>query len=154
MSQEGWQQDLAQMESWVRAAIPEVAAADTAVVAQRRVVVLPDLLGKLNGSAIRVPTPNVSCVDLKFLAKRNTSAEEVNATLQAASENELKGVLGYSDEPLVSTDYNHEQYSSSVAALETQVTEGNFVRVMSWYDNEWGFSCRMLDTAIVMGKHL
>ena len=117
-------------------------------------LVLPDLLGKLNGSSIRVPTPNVSCVDLKFVAGRDTTAEEVNAALKAATENALKGVLDYCDEPLVSSDFNHDSHSSNVAAKETHVTEGNFVRVMSWYDNEWGFSCRMLDTAVEMGKHL
>ena len=117
-------------------------------------LVLPELQGKLNGSAIRVPTPNVSCVDLKFVASRDTDAEEINAALKGATENALKGILDFCDEPLVSSDYNHDGHSSNVAALETQVTEGNFVRVMSWYDNEWGFSCRMLDTAIAMGKHI
>ncbi len=117
-------------------------------------LVLPELLGKLNGSSIRVPTPNVSCVDLKFVAGRNTTADEVNAVLKSATENALKGILDYCDEPLVSSDFNHDDHSSNVAALETQVTEGNFVRVLSWYDNEWGFSCRMLDTAVEMGKHL
>ncbi|MEP1206673.1 MAG: type I glyceraldehyde-3-phosphate dehydrogenase [Rhizobiaceae bacterium] len=117
-------------------------------------LVLPELLGKLNGSSIRVPTPNVSCVDLKFVSGRDTTAEEVNAVLKSATENTLKGILDYCDEPLVSSDFNHDSHSSNVAAKETQVTEGNFVRVMSWYDNEWGFSCRMLDTAVEMGKHL
>ena len=117
-------------------------------------LVLPELAGKLNGSSIRVPTPNVSCVDLKFLAKRDTTAEEVNAALKSASNQALKGILDYCDEPLVSSDFNHDEHSSNIAALETQVTEGNFVRVLAWYDNEWGFSCRMLDTAAVMGKLL
>ncbi len=117
-------------------------------------LVLPELAGKLNGSSIRVPTPNVSCVDLKFLAKRDTTAEEVNAALKSASNQALKGILDYCDEPLVSSDFNHDEHSSNIAALETQVTEGNFVRVLAWYDNEWGFSCRMLDTAVVMGKLL
>jgi len=117
-------------------------------------LVLPELVGKLNGSSIRVPTPNVSCVDLKFLAARDTTAEEVNAALKAAAEGDLKGILDYSEEPLVSCDYNHDQHSSSIAGAETQVTGGNFVRVMSWYDNEWGFSCRMLDTAKEMQRYL
>ena len=103
-------------------------------------LVLPELAGKLNGSSIRVPTPNVSCVDLKFLAKRDTTAEEVNAALKSASNQALKGILDYCDEPLVSSDFNHDEHSSNIAALETQVTEGNFVRVLAWYDNEWGFS--------------
>ena len=117
-------------------------------------LVLPKLAGKLDGSAIRVPTPNVSCVDLKFVAGRKTTAEEVNAVLKKATKGQLKGVLDYCDEPLVSSDYNHDGHSSNIAALETQVTGGDFVRVLSWYDNEWGFSCRMLDTAVAMGKKL
>ena len=115
-------------------------------------LVLPELDGKLNGSAIRVPTPNVSCVDLKFLAGRNTSVEEVNRILKKAVRGSLKGVLDYCEEPLVSVDYNHDPHSSNIAARETQVTGKNFVRVLSWYDNEWGFSNRMLDTAVAMGK--
>lgn len=115
-------------------------------------LVMPELAGKLNGSSIRVPTPNVSCVDLKFLSARNTSVEEVNSALRNASENALKGILGYNEDPLVSCDFNHDEHSSNVAGIETQVTDGNFVRVLSWYDNEWGFSCRMLDTAIEMGR--
>ena len=117
-------------------------------------LVLPKLVGKLDGSAIRVPTPNVSCVDLKFVAGQKTTAEEVNAVLKKATKGQLKGVLDYCDEPLVSSDYNHDGHSSNIAALETQVTGGDFVRVLSWYDNEWGFSCRMLDTAVAMGKKL
>ncbi len=115
-------------------------------------LVLPELAGKLDGSAIRVPTPNVSCIDLKFLASRDTTVEEVNAALNDAANGSLNGILDYVNEPLVSADYNHDNNSSNVAALETQVTGGNFVRVLSWYDNEWGFSCRMLDTAVAMGK--
>lgn len=114
-------------------------------------LVLPDLKGKLDGSSIRVPTPNVSVVDLTFVPKRDTTAEEVNALLKAAAEGELKGVLGYTEEPLVSIDFNHDSHSSTIDSLETAVLEGKLVRVLSWYDNEWGFSNRMVDTAGVMG---
>ena len=114
--------------------------------------VLPELKGKLDGSAIRVPTPNVSVVDLTFTPKRDTTKDEVNALLKAASEGALKGVLGYSDEPLVSIDYNHCPNSSTIDSLETAVIDGKLVRVLSWYDNEWGFSNRMVDTAGAMGK--
>jgi len=117
--------------------------------------VLPELKGKLDGSSVRVPTPNVSVVDLKFIAKRATSVEEVNKLLKAASESgPLKGVLGYSDEPLVSIDYNGDARSSTVDSLETAVIDGNLVRVLSWYDNEWGFSNRMIDTSGVVAKFL
>ncbi len=116
--------------------------------------VLPELKGKLDGSAIRVPTPNVSVVDLTFQPKRDTTKEEVNALLKAASEGALKGVLGYSDEPLVSIDYNGCADSSTIDSLETTVIDGKLVRVLSWYDNEWGFSNRMVDTAGAMGKLL
>jgi glyceraldehyde 3-phosphate dehydrogenase len=116
--------------------------------------VLPELKGKLDGSAIRVPTPNVSVVDLTFTPARDTTKEEVNALLKAAAEGPLKGVLGYSDEPLVSIDYNHCSNSSTIDSLETGVIDGKLVRVLSWYDNEWGFSNRMVDTAGVMGKLL
>ena len=114
--------------------------------------VLPELKGKLDGSAIRVPTPNVSLVDLTFTPSRDTTVEEINAALKAASEGALKGVLGYSDEPLVSIDYIHCPNSSSIDSLETAVIEGKLVRVVSWYDNEWGFSNRMVDTACAMAK--
>jgi glyceraldehyde 3-phosphate dehydrogenase len=115
--------------------------------------VLPELKGKLDGSAIRVPTPNVSLVDLTFTPKRDTSLEEVNAILKAASESgPLKGILAYTDEPLVSIDLNHNPASSTVDSLETAVLEGKLVRVVSWYDNEWGFSNRMVDTAGAMAK--
>jgi glyceraldehyde 3-phosphate dehydrogenase len=113
--------------------------------------VLPELKGKLDGSAIRVPTPNVSVVDLTFQPGRDTTKEEVNALLKAASDGALKGVLGFSDEPLVSIDYNHDSHSSTIDSLETAVIDGKLVRVLSWYDNEWGFSNRMVDTAGVMG---
>jgi glyceraldehyde 3-phosphate dehydrogenase len=116
--------------------------------------VMPELKGKLDGSAIRVPTPNVSIVDLTFTPKRDTSVEYVNALLKAASEGALKGVLAYSDEPLVSIDYNHCPASSTIDSLETAVIDGKLVRVLSWYDNEWGFSNRMVDTAGVIGKLL
>ena len=115
-------------------------------------LVLPELAGKLDGSAIRVPTPNVSVVDLKFDAAKETSVEEVNGALTAAADGPLAGVLQVVDEPLVSTDYNHNPYSSSIDALSTQVIDGRLVRVMSWYDNEWGFSNRMLDTAVTMAS--
>ena len=115
--------------------------------------VLPELKGKLDGSAIRVPTPNVSLIDLTFTPKRDTTKEEVNAILKAASESgPLKGVLAYTDEPLVSIDLNHVPASSTVDSLETAVIEGKLVRVLSWYDNEWGFSNRMVDTAGVIAK--
>ncbi|MDT0508046.1 type I glyceraldehyde-3-phosphate dehydrogenase [Novosphingobium sp. MMS21-SN21R] len=116
--------------------------------------VLPDLKGKLDGSSIRVPTPNVSVVDLTFTPKRDTTLEEVNGVLKAAAEGALKGVLGYTDEPLVSIDFNHDSHSSTIDSLETAVLEGKLVRVLSWYDNEWGFSNRMLDTAGAMAKFL
>lgn len=116
--------------------------------------VLPDLKGKLDGSSIRVPTPNVSVVDLTFTPKRDTTVEEVNGLLKAASEGALKGVLGYTEEPLVSIDFNHDPHSSTIDSLETAVLEGKLVRVLSWYDNEWGFSNRMLDTAGAMAQFL
>lgn len=116
--------------------------------------VLPELKGKLDGSAIRVPTPNVSVVDLTFTPKRDTTKDEVNALLKGAAEGPLKGVLGYSDEPLVSIDYNHCPNSSTIDSLETAVIDGKLVRVLSWYDNEWGFSNRMVDTTGALAKFL
>ncbi len=117
--------------------------------------VLPELKGKLDGSAVRVPTPNVSMVDLTFTPTRDTSLEEVNGVLKAASESgPLKGILAYTDEPLVSIDLNHNPASSTVDSLETAVLEGKLVRVLSWYDNEWGFSNRMVDTAGAMARLL
>ncbi len=113
--------------------------------------VLPELNGRLDGTSIRVPTPNVSVVDFKFVAKKATSVEEVNAAIKAAADGPLKGILGYYDEPLVSTDFNHNPLSSIFAIKEAKVLDGNLVRVLSWYDNEWGFSNRMLDTAKLMG---
>ena len=109
--------------------------------------VLPELKGKLDGSAIRVPTPNVSLVDLSFTPARETTRDEINAILKAASQGALKGILDYSDEPLVSIDYNHCPASSTIDSLETAVIGGKLARVVSWYDNEWGFSNRMVDTA-------
>jgi glyceraldehyde 3-phosphate dehydrogenase len=117
--------------------------------------VLPELKGKLDGSAIRVPVPDVSLVDLTFTPARDTTKEEVNAILKAASEDgPLKGVLVFSDEPLVSIDLMHSPQSSTVDSLETAVIDGKLVRVVSWYDNEWGFSNRMVDTATAMAKFL
>ncbi|MDH7638637.1 type I glyceraldehyde-3-phosphate dehydrogenase [Sphingomonas oryzagri] len=116
--------------------------------------VLPELKGKLDGSAVRVPTPNVSMIDLTFTPKRDTTKEEVNAILKAAADGPLKGVLDYTDEPLVSIDLNGAAASSTVDSLETAVLEGKLVRVLSWYDNEWGFSNRMVDTAGAIAKTL
>lgn len=110
-------------------------------------LVLPELNGKLDGFAVRVPTINVSVVDLTFNASRNTSVEEVNTVMKAASEGKLKGILEYNTEPLVSTDFNHNPASSIFDSTQTRVIGGSLVKVLSWYDNEWGFSCRMLDTA-------
>ncbi len=114
--------------------------------------VLPELKGKLDGSAIRVPTPNVSLVDLTFTPSRDTTRDEVNNALKAAAQGALKGVLDYCEEPLVSIDFNHCSASSTVDSLETTVMEGKLVRVVSWYDNEWGFSNRMVDTAGAIAK--
>ena len=113
-------------------------------------LVLPELAGKLDGVAVRVPTPNVSLVDLTFTAKRDTTVEEINAAIVAATQGELKGVLASYDAPLVSIDFNHNPNSSIFSVEGTKVMDGNFVRIMSWYDNEWGFSNRMSDTAIKM----
>ncbi|TKD17510.1 type I glyceraldehyde-3-phosphate dehydrogenase [Rhodobacter capsulatus] len=115
-------------------------------------LVLPELKGKLDGVAIRVPTPNVSVVDLVFEAARDTSVAEVNAAIRAAADGPLKGVLGYTDQPNVSTDFNHDPHSSVFHMDQTKVMEGRMVRILSWYDNEWGFSNRMADTAVAMGK--
>ena len=115
-------------------------------------LVLPELNGKLDGFSMRVPTINVSVVDLSFLASRDTSVEEVNAIVKAAADGPLKGVLGYNSKPLVSIDFNHDPHSSVFDAGLTRVMEGNLVKVLSWYDNEWGFSCRMLDTTLALMK--
>lgn len=115
-------------------------------------LVLPELKGKLDGSAIRVPTINVSLVDLTFTAARDTSIEEINGVISEAAKGKLNGILGVSDAPLVSIDFNHNANSSTFDITQTQVIEGRFCRVLSWYDNEWGFSNRMLDTAAALGK--
>lgn len=115
-------------------------------------LVLPELAGKLDGSAVRVPTPNVSMVDLKFDAGRETTAEEINDAIKAAADGELKGVLGFEDMPAVSIDFNHNPNSSTFDASQTKVIDGRFVRILTWYDNEWGFSNRMSDTAVAMAK--
>ena len=115
-------------------------------------LVLPELEGKLDGVAIRVPTPNVSCIDLTFQASRDTDKDEINAAIKKACESELSGILGLTDEKLVSLDFNHASHSSIFAADQTHVVQGRTCRVLSWYDNEWGFSNRMVDTAVAMGK--
>ena len=117
-------------------------------------LVLPDLNGKLDGFAIRVPTPNVSVVDLKFMAKRETSADEINGAIRAAADGNgpLKGILGYTDEKLTSMDFNHDPHSSVFHCDQTKVMEGTMCSILTWYDNEWGFSNRMSDTAVAMGK--
>jgi glyceraldehyde 3-phosphate dehydrogenase len=117
-------------------------------------LVLPELKGKLDGFAIRVPTPNVSAVDLKFIAKRATSAEEINAAIKAAADGPLKGILGYTEWKNVSSDFNHDPHSSVFHMDQTKVMDGTFCSVLAWYDNEWGFSNRMADTAVAMGKFL
>jgi len=117
-------------------------------------LVIPELKGKLDGSSIRVPTPNVSVVDLNVVPTRDTSVAEINAAMQAAANGELKGVLAVTNDPLVSIDMNHIAASSTVALPQTQVIEGKLVRVLSWYDNEWGFSTRMSDVAIELAKFL
>ena len=114
--------------------------------------VLPDLQGKLDGSAIRVPTPNVSAVDLTFVAKKDVTADDVNHVVAEAADGKLKGILGYDPEPKVSVDFNHTEESSIFAPAQTRVTGGRLVRVLAWYDNEWGFSCRMADVAVEMGR--
>lgn len=115
-------------------------------------LVLPELNGKLDGAAIRVPTPNVSVVDLKFIAKRSTTKEEINAAIKAAADGRLKGILGYTTAANVSIDFNHDPHSSIFHMDQTKVMEGTFVSILTWYDNEWGFSNRMSDTAVAMGK--
>ncbi|GDX37888.1 glyceraldehyde-3-phosphate dehydrogenase [Methylocystaceae bacterium] len=115
-------------------------------------LVLPELNGRLDGYAIRVPTPNVSAVDLKFVSKRPTSKEEIHAAIKAAADGPMKGVLGYTDEKLVSIDFNHSPLSSCFHLDQTKVMDGNLVSILSWYDNEWGFSGRMTDTAALMGQ--
>lgn len=140
-----YHKDMYRARSATQSMIPTATGAAKAVG-----LVLPELKGKLDGMAVRVPTINVSLVDLNFVASRETSAEEINALLKAAAESgPLKGVLTYNDEPLVSIDFNHQPASSNFDATQTKVS-GNFVKVMSWYDNEWGFSNRMLDNTIAL----
>ena len=115
-------------------------------------LVLPELKGKLDGTSIRVPTPNVSAVDLVFTAKRQTSVAEVNDAIKAAAEGPLKGVLGVTDQPNVSIDFNHDPHSATFHLDQTKVIDGTMVRILAWYDNEWGFSNRMADTAVAMAK--
>jgi glyceraldehyde 3-phosphate dehydrogenase len=115
-------------------------------------LVLPELNGKLDGTAIRVPTPNVSVVDFKFIAKRATTKDEINDAIRRAADQQLKGVLGYTDRPNVSIDFNHDPHSSVFHIDQTKVMDGTLVRVLAWYDNEWGFSNRMADTAVAMAK--
>jgi len=117
-------------------------------------LVLPEMAGKMDGVAIRVPTPNVSVVDLKFTAKRATTVEEINDAIRSAADGPMKGVLGYTDLPLVSIDFNHDPHSSTFHMDQTKVMEGTSCRILTWYDNEWGFSNRMADTAVAMGAFL
>ncbi len=117
-------------------------------------LVIPELKGRLDGTSIRVPVPNVSCVDFKFVAKRATTVEEINAAIKAAAEGKLKGILGFTLEPNVSIDFNHNPNSSTFHMDQTKVIDGTLVRILTWYDNEWGFSNRMGDTAVAMGKLL
>lgn len=115
-------------------------------------LVLPELNGKLDGVSIRVPTPNVSVVDLTFVASRATTVEDINEAIRTAADGPLKGILGYTDEKLVSSDFNHDPHSSILATDQTKVLDGTMCRILTWYDNEWGFSNRMADTAVAMGK--
>jgi glyceraldehyde 3-phosphate dehydrogenase len=117
-------------------------------------LVLPELKGRLDGVSVRVPTPNVSVIDFKFVSKRSTSVDEINRAAKAAAAGPLKGILEIVDAPLVSSDFNHDSASASFALDQTKVIDGNLVRVMAWYDNEWGFSNRMADIAVAMGKLL
>jgi glyceraldehyde 3-phosphate dehydrogenase len=116
-------------------------------------LVLPELAGKLDGSSMRVPTPNVSLVDFKFRAKRSATVDAVNDAIKAAAKsNRLQNIVTWTKEPLVSSDLNHDPHSAPFAVDQTKLIGGNFVRIVAWYDNEWGFSCRMSDTAAAMGK--
>jgi glyceraldehyde 3-phosphate dehydrogenase len=117
-------------------------------------LVLPELKGKLDGVSVRVPTPNVSCVDLKFITSRDVTADDINAAIRKYAEGELKGILNYTTAPNVSIDFNHDPHSSTMALDQTKVMGGNFASILSWYDNEWGFSNRMADTAVALGKTL
>jgi glyceraldehyde 3-phosphate dehydrogenase len=139
--------DLRRARSATQSQIPTKTGAAAAVG-----LVLPELNGKLDGFSVRVPTINVSLVDLSFIAKRATSIEEINKVMKEAANGALKGVLAYSDAPLVSVDFNHDPASSSYDATMTKVIDGTLVKVCSWYDNEWGFSNRMLDTTVAWSK--
>ncbi|MEY3281482.1 MAG: glyceraldehyde-3-phosphate dehydrogenase [Pseudomonadota bacterium] len=140
-----YHKDLRRARSATQSMIPTKTGAASAVG-----LVIPEMKGKLDGFAMRVPTINVSVVDLCFQAKRNTTKDEINDILKAASQGALKGILAYNDEPLVSSDFNHNPASSIYESSLTKVTGGNFVKVLSWYDNEWGFSNRMLDTSLAL----
>jgi glyceraldehyde 3-phosphate dehydrogenase len=140
-----YHEDLRRARSATQSQIPTKTGAAAAVG-----LVLPDLAGKLDGYAIRVPTVNVSLVDLSFVAKRATTVEEVNSVLKSAAEGELKGILEYNKDPLVSIDFNHDAHSSIFDSTLTKVAEGTLVKVSAWYDNEWGFSNRMLDTTVAL----
>ncbi len=146
-SQDQFHKDLYRARAAALSMIPTTTGAAKAVG-----LVLPELAGKLDGVSIRVPTPNVSVIDLKFVAKRATTKDEINGAIKRAAEQQLKGILGYTDQPNVSIDFNHDPRSSIFHMDQTKVMDGNLVRVMSWYDNEWGFSNRMADTAVAMGK--
>ncbi|HJD00097.1 type I glyceraldehyde-3-phosphate dehydrogenase [Candidatus Arthromitus sp. SFB-turkey] len=141
--------DLRRARAAAESMIPTTTGAAKAVA-----LVLPELKGKLNGFALRVPTPTVSCTDLVAEVSRSVTVEEVNAALKEAAENNLKGILGYEEEPLVSMDYRQDKRSSIVDALCTMVIEGNMVKVVSWYDNEWGYSNRLADLTSMVGKSL
>jgi len=142
-----YHKDLRRARSATMSMIPTKTGAAAAVG-----LVLPELAGKLDGYAVRVPTINVSMVDLVFRASRETSIDEINDVLRAASEGPLKGILAYSDGPLVSIDFNHDPASSTYDATLTKVMEGTLVKVCAWYDNEWGFSNRMLDTSLALAR--
>ncbi|MBT4916834.1 aldehyde dehydrogenase, partial [Candidatus Peregrinibacteria bacterium] len=138
--------DLRRARAAAMSMIPTTTGAAKAVA-----LVLPELDGKLNGLAVRVPTSTVSMVDLVVETDKDTTVEEVNAAMKAAAEGPMKGILGYTEKPLVSIDYKGDPHSSTIDALSTQVIEGNLIKVMSWYDNEWGYSARMVDLAKMIG---
>jgi glyceraldehyde 3-phosphate dehydrogenase len=136
-----------------RARAAAVSAIPTSTGAAKAVgLVLPELAGKLDGTSIRVPVPNVSVIDLCFIPSRETSVSDINAAMEHAAEGELKGILSVVKDELVSVDFNHNPYSSNFDLTQTQIVDGRLVRVLSWYDNEWGFSCRMSDVAVALGK--
>ena len=142
-------QDLRRARAAALSMIPTTTGAAKAVG-----LVLPELKGKLNGFSMRVPTPDVSVVDLVAEIEKNATVEEINAALKEAAEGKMKGILGYSDEPLVSIDYLGNPLSSIVDGKSTMVIEGNLIKVLAWYDNEWGFSCRMIDLVKLVAKSL